>query len=333
MSQNSNIEWCDSTWNPILGCSPAKGSEQGGCKNCYAKRSVYRMAHNPNPKLKAANEGLVVITSQGPTWTGKVRLIKDRLDIPLHWKKPRRIFVNSLSDTFHEALPHRDRARIFNSMRDAPQHTYQILTKRPEVMKQFGEWWCMQHVESIMPSNWWFGVSVEDQKTADERIPLLLQTPAAVRFVSYEPALGPVDFARIPRCMDDNEPSTAEIEVSNPMACHYIRHGVPGIDWAIVGGESGPGARPFNLQWARDIIEQCREAGVACFVKQIGAQPYISTDAWPDGPRVWPHSPQYPRHQDGQERIYTRLSDKKGGKPEEWPADLRVREMPRNISA
>jgi protein gp37 len=252
-------------------------------------------------------------------------LIEKALDAPLHWKKPSRIFVNSMSDLFHEKLPEADVLSVFQVMAKCPRHTFQILTKRPEKMMVFlherrwrnlgysaaiGGSYCV----SLIPGdhrdgksydrdgdylpNVWLGVSVEDQKTADERIPLLLQTPAAVRFVSYEPALGPVDFSKI--IMPDGDHLDAL----------YNDGADAGIDWVIVGGESGPGTRPFDIDWARKVIEQCKAAGVACFVKQLGAKPFQSPRG--NSPKGYKLS----------------LKDRKGGDISEWPADIRVREFP-----
>lgn len=243
----TNIEWTDETWNPVRGCT--RVSE--GCRNCYAERIAARFSNDYTRSNPGVFERFAQRTPSGPRWTGRVELIESKLTEPLHWRKPKRIFVNSMSDLFHEALSHKDRVRVFSKMREAPQHIYQILTKRGQVMRDFGEWWCMQHVEPQMPSNWWFGVSVEDQKTADERIPLLLQTPAAVRFVSYEPALGAVDFKRW-------------ICYTAPLSQHTF------LDWIIAGGESGPGARPTHPQWFRFVRDQCQTAGVAFFFKQWG---------------------------------------------------------------
>lgn len=169
--------------------------------------------------------------------------------------------------------------------------------------------------------NVWLGVSVEHQKAADERIPLLIETPAAVRFVSYEPALGPVDFSPWLPIL-----SVGGVEMET------------WLDQIIVGGESGPGARPFNIDWARNTIAQCREANVACFVKQLGASPYgFFSDSTS---RVWPYSPELgetidqrdSQHDSYRTRIFTRLKDRKGGNWNEWPDDLRVRQFPFNVA-
>ena len=189
----TSIEWTDCTWNPVRGCS--RVSE--GCRNCYAERTAARFSggdigDDSEDRLHGAFEGFAIMKSDGPHWTGKVELIESKLEEPLHWKKPRRVFVNSMSDLFHESLPDDAILEVFRVMQDCPQHIFQVLTKRPENMRRFMAEWEGESIWEGPVQNVWLGVSVEDQKTADERIPLLLQTPAAVRFVSYEPALGPV---------------------------------------------------------------------------------------------------------------------------------------------
>ena len=236
----TGIEWTDDTWNPIAGCSVLSP----GCTNCYAMREA-------GGRLRSSKKfaGLTQPSKAGPVWTGEVRLWQPALDQPLRWLKPRRIFVNSMSDLFHEALPHGTIRRVFEAMRDAPQHTYQILTKRAARMRDFMQWWVMQHVEQP-PANWWLGVSVEEQPRAEERIPPLLETPAAVRWVSAEPLLGRVDLSYwlSPNRLIDR----------------------PGLDWVICGGESGPRARPMHPDWARSLRDQCLAAGVPFLFKQWG---------------------------------------------------------------
>jgi protein gp37 len=233
-------------------------------------------------------------------WTGKVALIPERLDEPLRWRKPQRIFVNSMSDLFHEALSFTEVNRVFAAMARAPQHTFQVLTKRPVHMIEFFEWATLANaaVKEWPLPNVHLGVSVEDQGTADARIPLLLQTPAARRFVSYEPALGPVNFEPFLQYPPFHE--------SYKMTFGPSEH--RGLDWVIVGGESGPGARPFDLAWARETVRQCREAQVAVFVKQMGAHPRVRMR---NGTGGW-----------------LKLASPKGGDMSEWPEDLRVREFP-----
>lgn len=291
----SAIEWTDETWNPVTGCT--KVSQ--GCKHCYAERVAERF------------------------WKGRkftdVQTHADRLDQPLRWRKPRRVFVNSMSDLFHEAV-HRDFIlRVFLAMQHSPRHSFQILTKRPERMRDLLRDWMRPALQladaprlesPVWPlPNVWLGVSCEDQETADARIPLLLDTPAAVRFVSCEPLLGPIkldgEFDHHRR--DYLLPSPIVDLKRNPWESVTMR---PPLDWIIVGGESGPGARPCDVAWIRSIVEQCKAAGVPCFVKQVGARPVaqhpMQAGALVDAP----------------------CADPKGGDPDEWPKDLRVREWP-----
>jgi protein gp37 len=260
---NSAIEWTDMTWNPIRGCS--RVSE--GCRNCYAQNVAYRFSKPGMPY-----HGLAQLTNGRPNWTGKVELVESVLDAPLRKRKPQRIFVNSMSDLFHEGLDDGDIFRVFDVMSRAKQHTFQVLTKRPGRMKNFMDQ-LADTAYGVLP-NVWLGVSVEDQAAADERIPLLLQTPAAVRFLSVEPILGPVDIAKFfpapTICGADKMPKetlAALVKVAHRAASEA---GVPLIDWCIVGGESGPGARPMHPEWARSLRDQCQAAGVPFFFKQWG---------------------------------------------------------------
>lgn len=302
MSDKSKIEWTDATWNPIRGCS--RVSE--GCRNCYAERVAARFSGPGQPY-----EGLAVMKrepgeeSKGdPRWTGEVRFIPELLDQPLRWKKPRRIFVNSMSDLFHEKVQDEWIDQIFAVMAFCPQHTFQVLTKRTERMRDYfsmavgrdgsvrtatrGNGFNIERemrireataaflfISGHCPSepfnfplpNVWLGVSVEDQKTADERIPLLLQTPAAVRWISYEPALDQVDFRKIRYdniCEIDS--LTGDYGVYLPLAGKSD----PKLNWVVVGGESGPGARPAHPDWFRAARDQCKAAGVPFFFKQWG---------------------------------------------------------------
>jgi protein gp37 len=292
----SKIEWTDRTWNVSRGCS--RVSE--GCRNCYAERMAARFSGPGAPF-----HGFAHPTPAGPRWTGRVELIQEKLDEPLHWRKPSRVFVNSMSDLFHEALSFEHIESVFRIMAIAERHTFQVLTKRPARMREFCLNRSRKHSDTI-PSNVWLGVSVEDQATADARIPPLLQTPAAVRFVSYEPALGSVDFTQVGPCRDGDHLGTTLFN-------HGSTNDGAGIDWLIIGGESGPGARPFDLAWARSVLAQCRKAGVPCFVKQLGGGELLS------GGHCGP------RRRNIEDR---RIMHTKGGNPDEWPADLRVREFP-----
>jgi protein gp37 len=275
----TSIEWTDRTWNPVRGCS--RVSE--GCRNCYAERQATRFSGCASwgapggPKAHGGDPffGFAEMTKAGPRWTGKVELVEKHLEDPLHWRQPSRVFVNSMSDLFHEGLPDEAIDRIFAVMALCPQHTFQVLTKRPRRMfewshtkegRLFGKpdlrYTPPRKLGALWPfPNVWLGVSVEDQATADERIPLLLQTPAALRFVSYEPALGPVEFFNI-----------AYRDHYTNVLMGRDRYGLPNLDWIIVGGESGPGARLFDIEWARETIAQCGLAKVPCFVKQFGAK-------------------------------------------------------------
>ena len=265
------IEWTDETWNPVTGCTKVSA----GCKHCYAERLFPR----PYP---------------GRAFTD-VQIHTERLKKPFHWRKPRRVFVNSMSDLFHETVPDEFLDQVFAVMALRPRHVFQCLTKRPERMqrylnscaksveywerqaREFGYTFKFQWEREVIGTcpfplpNVWLGVSVEDQEAADARIPLLLETPAAVRFLSCEPLLGRIDL-----WLDQYK-------------C---------LDWVIVGGESGPRARSMDLDWTRSLVEQCDNANVACFVKQLGSN------------------------------SEPKLRDKKGGDPSEWPKELRVREWP-----
>ncbi len=286
MADNTGIEWTDATWNPLRGCT--RISE--GCRNCYAETVAARFSDPGQPYHGIAQRG-----RPGSKWTGKVELIEPVLDQPLRWKKPRRIFVNSMSDLFHESVPHAWIDRIFAVMALAPQHTFQVLTKRAKRMRTYisglttrdpdgpyGPSTVREVLARAAPyasgvldapvwplPNVWLGVSVEHQAAADERIPDLLETSAAVRFLSCEPLIGPVDLIRDgdgPLCGGD--PTRQDIEgLNGPFA---IRHGTPRIDWVIGGGESGPNARPMHPDWARSIRDQCIAAGIPFFFKQWG---------------------------------------------------------------
>lgn len=257
MSNKSKIEWTDVTWNPVTGCSKVSD----GCKNCYAERMTarFRKDHKPWTLANAQHN---------------IKLHSDRLSIPLTWKKPRKVFVNSMSDLFHDLVPVDYILRVFLTMRNTPWHTYQVLTKRAERMKWFMNDF-LPAAEALAdatlqvkppPSNVWLGVSVENQQAADERIPLLLQTPAAVRFLSCEPLLGPVDIAW--------SLSRNPLDIGSGILSRG--HFSPGLEtlkplqWIICGGESGPEARPMHPDWARSLRDQCVDAGVPFFFKQWG---------------------------------------------------------------
>lgn len=350
----SAIEWTDKTWNPVTGCT--KVSE--GCRHCYAevmaKRTfgrLYPPVYDKHPDTKSDADPLRLTEVLGrPRRFTDVQCHHDRLDTPLRWRKPCRVFVNSMSDLFHPDVPDEFIDQVFAVMALTPQHTYQVLTKRPERMRAYlrgaendlQRWGsavvhvtgspCASHIEDqhYPLHNVWLGVSVEDQKTANERIPLLLQTPAAVRFVSYEPALGPVDFGvshGLPVFRFADKPIESYdgltgrlIGVHPELAGTWGRHdgSGPWLDWVIVGGESGPKARLCNVAWVRSVVEQCRAAGVSVFVKQLGANAQDE-----DGTMHGRYSAGGIKHD------FPKLTHPKGGDISEFPKDLRVREFPR----
>lgn len=247
MADRTRIEWATTTWNPITGCSPV--SE--GCENCYARRMAQRL------------RGRFGYPEDDPF---RVTLHFERLDQPLKWKKPRRIFVCSMGDLFHEDVPEYAILAVWQKMGEfhgldgqilpveqRPGHIYMVLTKRP---KRALDFLSCHYPRGFARRNLLIGVTCENQKRADERIPVLLQIPAAVRFVSIEPMLGPVDLS-VKTFWDD------------PSA---------GIQWVIVGGETGPGARPMAPVWARSVRDQCRAAGVPFFMKQMAKKEPIPED-------------------------------------------------------
>lgn len=223
----TQIEWTDATWNPVAGCAILSA----GCTNCYAME----MARRLEAMGVAKYDGLTRRSGVRTIWNGIVREDPSALDIPYRWRKPRKIFVNSMSDLFHEAVSEDFILSVWKVMRETPHHNYQILTKRPERMAEV--------LRALVPDalpNVWLGTSVENADVVG-RIDALRQAPAAIRFISFEPligAVGPVDLFQ--------------------------------IDWAIVGGESGKNARPIREVWIDDIYEQCTEAGTAFFFKQWG---------------------------------------------------------------
>lgn len=307
MSDNTKIEWTDATVNAINGCSVTSP----GCTNCYAMRLAgTRMKHHPS------RAGLTVDSNAGPVWNGEVRFSEKALLQPLRWKRPRTIFWNAHGDMFHENVPDDWIDRCFAVMALTPHHRHQVLTKRsarmraylndsrtPErvavVMLDNYKIWGVPVLPTVLDAlanrktedappiaamplpNVWLGVSVEDQRRADERIPDLLATPAAVRFLSCEPLLGPVDI----NCSSVDwmkYPAGNGIEAMPPEGKGRLL-----IDWVIAGGESGPGARPMHPDWARSIRNQCAAAFVPFHFKQWGEfRPYQadSDDFTPNDP-------------------------------------------------
>lgn len=262
----TKIEWADKVWNPVIGCTAVSP----GCANCYAVNMAHR--HASNPKLGDTYHGLTVKHPNGIVgWTGNVKCLPERLDQPLHWKRPSRIFVNSMSDLFHPDVPFEFVKQVWEIMRVCEDHTFLILTKRPKRMVQFSDYALAHGFGFIDERNVWLGVSVENQAAADERIPLLLQTPAAVHWISAEPLLGPVT-------------------IGHDYLPHMESFGST-LDWVVVGGESGPKARPMHPDWARGLRDQCKAADVPFFFKQWGEwSPYgkfIDTQHGKEMTREW----------------------------------------------
>jgi protein gp37 len=332
----TKIEWTHmagyvgATWNFIIGCL----RKSAGCENCYAERQVHR-------GLSKQHKGLTKLTKKGPVWNGKFNIAEHRLDEPLRRQKPTMYFVNSLSDLFFEPVPFELIAASFGVMAASPRHIYQILTKRPERANEFFAWLedrahevsasyrerprsldeCrlqvlltaarrrkiidVADVAAVIHSgvqwplpNVWLGVSVEDQETVDRRVPMLRRLPAAVHWISQEPQLSAITyrsdvFEWKPLGPDENDESRL----------------LPPIRWIVIGGESGPGARPFEIEWARETIAQTLGSMCNVFVKQLGARALFKD------PMSF-------------ERLPLDLAHRKGGDIEEFPEDLRVREWP-----
>lgn len=355
---STGIQWTDETWNPVTGCNKVSP----GCANCYAEGVADRFwASQYPPVTDLPVDGFRVASSRPREFTD-VMAHPDRLDKPLRWTKPRRVFVNSMSDLFHDDVPDEFIAAVFAVMARAPSHTFQILTKRPARMRAWFQWanalpsqgvpqdgapvlgYLFEHLLRIARINGFaqgefptwplpnvhLGVSVEDQQRADERVPILLDTPAAVRWVSAEPLLGPVDFTDL-HSDDPQRPAMCRDGLTgDEVECFYgdRTSDLPGLDWIVVGGESGPGARPCDVAWVRQIVAACQGASVPVFVKQLGSRPGLRAktrasgrtfnDLYTRDQGMWPEEL-------ADEACVTHA---KGGDPDEWPADLRVREMP-----
>ncbi|ADG20356.1 Gp37Gp68 family protein [Paraburkholderia atlantica] len=286
MSDNTKIEWTDATWNIVTGCDVTSP----GCKNCYAmKLAGTRLRNHPS------RAGLTRPTAAGPVWTGEVRFNDQWLDQPFRWTQPRMIFVCAHGDLFHESVRDEWIDKVFAVMARARQHTYQVLTKRADRMREYlshpvrhgrmlaasheigwaGMEWCQWPLPNV-----WLGVSVEDQKRADERIPALLKCPAAVRWISAEPLLGPIDLT----CIEIDEmltPTTrgriSALSTDDENRYFQAPHA---LDWVVVGGESGSRARPMHPDWARSLRDQCAEACVPFLFKQWGE--WAPGSNWPD---------------------------------------------------
>ena len=260
MASDTNIAWTEKSWNPTRGCERVSP----GCKKCYAEIMAARHSYPGGWGEHLAKWVTRPDGTREARWTGVMQMVPGLLDWPLRRRKPSRIFVNSTSDLFHKDVPADFIGEVFGVMKRCPQHTFQILTKRPERMLMM-----MSNLASHGPDyplrNVHLGVSVEDQDTADERIPLLRQTPAAVRWISAEPLLGAVDVDAFLRCRGCGY--TAR-DKSEQMDHHLCRAPTEALDWVVIGGESGSDPRPMDMEHARDLIAQCKAAGVPVFVKQ-----------------------------------------------------------------
>lgn len=311
----TGIQWTDETWNPTTGCDRVSP----GCDHCYALTMAGRLKVMGQQRYQRDGNP----ATSGPGF--KLTLHPADLGMPMRWRKPRRVFVNSMSDLFHDDVPDGFLASVWAAMAMTPRHTYQILTKRHgrmrallssdgflELVEQHiyerSTSPCDSHATDVWPlPNVWGGVSVEDQKRAELRVPALVETPLAVRFLSCEPLIGPVDLDRYLTVAAPGDnlwcPSARRyIDVIDSVECTCTRTHVLGqrLDWVIVGGESGPGARVCDPEWIRSLVRQCQAARVPVFVKQLGS--------------VWARW-----HGSG---------TGKGDDPAFWPADLRVREFP-----
>lgn len=285
------ISWTDESWNPIVGCSKISA----GCVNCYAAEAAKSARLQQFPQYQKVKK-----------WDGTVEFVESQLLKPLNWRSPKKIFTCSMSDVFHENALDEWRDRAFAIMALAQQHTFQILTKRPDIMLKYISELNVLRLKRSLPTNIeysrldfvklplenvWLGVSVENQKAADERIPLLLQTPAAIRFLSCEPLLEEINIWRSLPIREYSGIPTKEKLL------------FPGINWVICGGESGSRARPCHIDWIRSLVQQCQDAEIPVFVKQLGSNAYL-------------------------QQSKLKLRDRKASDISEWPEDLRIQEFP-----
>lgn len=347
----TSIEWTDVTWNPTRGCARVSP----GCERCYAERQAARFCAPDQPfaglvSVRSKVSGLRYTDPRGagdweePRWTGGARFVPHKLGEPITWKQPRRVFVDSMSDLFHDDIAFEEIAAVFGVMAACRRHTFQILTKRAPRMCDFFRWLgrsglppnvvCeieaanridVDQTSDAWPlPNVWLGVSCEDQERADARIPFLLETPAAARFVSAEPLLNALDFERV------QWPGKHKVDVlrggfwagdGQPrcLGGGFVNHSdMNTLDWVIVGGESGHGARACYVGWVRSVVAQCKAACVPVFVKQLGKYPAVTPPPYRDGDLFG---------------VLIDIRHKKGGNISEWPDDLRVREFPFEESA
>ena len=267
MSDNSKIEWTDSSWPVTVGCDHVSD----GCDHCYAATLA-----SGRLKRQPAYAGL----AENGRFNGTVRCLPERLDWPRKWRKPRRIFVCSMSDLFHEAVPDSFLDSVFAVMADCPQHTFQVLTKRHARMRSY-----LRRARPEPLPNVWVGVSAEDQKWAEIRVHALLSVPAAVRWVSAEPLLGPIDLRNL-RAGNGALIDALSGDVKTPEGEIYAA--CPGsVSWVVAGGESGTGARPMRPEWARSLRDQCQQTRTPYLFKQWGAHRWIAGSRWDEPTQCW----------------------------------------------
>lgn len=267
MSDNSKIEWTDASWPVTVGCDHVSA----GCDNCYAATLA-----SGRLKQQAAYVGL----AENGRFNGTVRCLPERLDWPAKWRKPRRIFVCSMSDLFHEAVPDSFLDRVFSVMADCPQHTFQVLTKRHARMRSY-----LRRAWPEPLPNVWVGVSAEDQHWAEIRVHALLATPAAVLWVSAEPLLGPIDLRNL---RAGNGALIDALDGDVKTAAGEIYAACPGsVAWVVAGGESGAKARPMRPEWAQSLRDQCQQTRTPYLFKQWGAHRWVAGSRWDEETQCW----------------------------------------------
>jgi protein gp37 len=305
MASNTAIQWTDVTDNIVVAVD-GNGKHHGwwcrkispGCKFCYSE--------DINDSDYFGGNHLKYGGTPPP-----LKLREDIIDSWARQRKPKKHFVASMTDIFGEWMPQSWIFRFLDGMYAAPHQIFQMLTKRAANAQVMICAWLSARGLAELPPHMWIGFSVEDQERVDERISKLVQIPAAVRFLSVEPLLGPVELRR---------PCAPTFDI------------FPGIDWLIVGGESGPGARPCQVEWIRSIVEQCKAADVPVFCKQLGARCLTDSSGIGDEPHEWPRGSRIHVGRTMDESRWVQFRDRKGGSMEEWPADLRIREFPKEAS-
>lgn len=363
----SKIEWTESTWNPVVGCSPVSP----GCLNCYAAtmaNRLHRMTLAGRNVPGYESPPLTDLRDDRQVFNGTVRCLEQRLGVPLKWREPRTIFVCSMSDLYHESVPTEFIDRVHAVMALCGQHTFQVLTKRPKRMAEHSldeetperVWRAAEAMSGGgVPDEWplpnvWHGTSAEDQKRYLDRIGWLMATLSAVRFLSIEPLIGPVKLNLhkpvLTDILDAEDPGRTNRGVYPFTNVDAVTRRYHRLGWVIVGGESGRRARPCRAGWIGRIVDDCRAAGVPAFVKQLGANVWDRNDAgfdadehvWAEGPmagrtalpRAWPMAE---TEDDPGDRGYqgapvrVRLRHPKGADMSEWPECLRVRQMPGEV--